>query len=280
MKNELDMRRTIKLKHRVLNAVFTRRIVLARVLDGLKLFAAVSRIPLLGRLHPLTKPSNNYFTNLPMNVDIQADSVPLPPAIATELIKRAKYHHILDKCLCRHGRDCKKHNHDIGCLFLGASGLDVVPQFSRRVTAEEALAHVERGLADGLMPMIGRFRVDNYAFLLPDHHTLLGVCFCCDCCCFMNYYRPTPQELLEPIYPLLEGLEIKVTERCQACGRCTGTCRMRAITVKNGRAHHSERCRGCGRCASTCINNAVDIRITDSNYFEKTLEKFLTIAKI
>lgn len=280
MDEKKDMRRIIKMKHRVLNAVFTRRKVLARVLDGLKIFASASRIPVLGRFHPLTKPSNNYFTNLPMNVDIKADSVPLPPAVAIELIKRSKHHHVLDKCLCRHGRDCKKHNHDIGCLFIGASGLDVVPQFSRSITAEEAIEHVNRGLADGLMPMVGRFRVDNYAFLLPDHNTLLGICFCCDCCCFMNYYRDTPQELLEPIFPLLDGLEIEVTDRCQACGSCVETCRMRAIKVENGRAKHSERCRGCGRCATTCRNNAVNIRLTDPAYFGKTIEKFLSIAEL
>jgi UDP-glucose 4-epimerase len=270
----------MKPKHRLLAWVFTRSRVLNRVLDGLELFMRGAGIPLIGRLHPLVRPANNHFTNLPVNVDIPNESTPLPPDVVRELIRKSKYHHVLNKCLCRHGRDCKKHSHDIGCIFLGETGFDVTPGFSHRITETEALEHVDRALADGLMPMTGRYRVDNYAFLVPDHKTLIGICFCCDCCCFMSFYRHVPLQQIKPIYPRLKGLEITVTDRCKGCGECVGTCYLNAIRIEDGKAVHSELCRGCGRCATTCKNFGVELKITDPDYFQKTVDEFTSLAKL
>jgi UDP-glucose 4-epimerase len=272
--------RIMKPKHRILAAVFSRSKILSVVLDGLELFVKAGKIPLLGKLHPFTRPANNHFTNLPVNVDIPAEASVLPPEVARELIRKSKYHHVLNKCLCRHGRDCKKHTHDIGCIFLGQTGFDVTPGFSRQITMEEALEHVDKALADGLMPMTGRFRVDNYAFLVPDNKTLLGLCFCCSCCCFMSYYRHVPEERVKPIYPRLSGMEIKVTDKCKGCGACVETCYLKAIHVENGKAVHSDLCRGCGRCARTCQNGAVEVKVTDPNYFQKTVDEFSSLAKL
>jgi heterodisulfide reductase subunit A-like polyferredoxin len=55
---------------------------------------------------------------------------------------------------------------------------------------------------------------------------------------------------------------------------------MNAIHIQNKKAYHTSVCRGCGRCASTCPNRAVDIRITDPAFLKKTVDKFLSIAKI
>lgn len=272
--------RVMKPKHKLLAWVFNRRNVLSKVLDGLELFMKASKIPVVGRLHPLLRPANNNATNLPVNVDIQSESTPLPPEVAKELIRKSKYHHVLNKCLCRHGRDCQNHTHEVGCLFLGETGFDVTPGFSRRISMDEALAHVDRALEDGLMPMTGRFRVDNYAFLVPDHHTLLGICFCCHCCCFMSYYRHAPTEQVAAFYPRLRGLEITVTDKCKGCGACAETCYLRAIRIENGKAQHSDLCRGCGRCATTCKNGAVELKMTDPEYFQKTVEEFTSIARL
>jgi len=278
--SDMTSLRITKPKHRLLAWVFTRSKVLNRVLDGLELFMRGAGIPLLGRLHPLTRPANNYFINLPVNVDIPAETTPLPPEVVKELIRKSKYHHVLNKCLCRHGRNCQKHTHEIGCIFLGETGFDVTPGFSCRITEKEALEHVDRALADGLMPMTGRYRVDNYAFLVPDHKTLIGICFCCDCCCFMSFYRHAPLEQIKPIYPRLKGLEITVTDQCKGCGACVETCYLHAIHVENGRAVHSELCRGCGRCATTCNNGAVELKMTDPEYFQKTVNEFTSLAKL
>jgi len=277
---DMNALRVMKPKHRALAWVFSRSKVLYHALDALELFIRWAKLPVIGCLHPFTRPANNHFTNLPVNVDLPTESTPLPPEVIKELIRKSKYHHVLDKCLCRHGRDCKNYAHDIGCIFLGETGFDVTPGFSHRITEAEALAHVDRALADGLMPMTGRYRVDNYAFLVPDHKTLLGVCFCCSCCCFMSYYRHAPLEQIEPIYPRLSGLEITVNDKCRGCGACVETCYLKAIHIENGKAIHSEFCRACARCATTCKNGAVDVKLTDPDYYQKTLDEFTSIAKI
>ncbi|MGV8082398.1 MAG: DUF362 domain-containing protein [Coriobacteriia bacterium] len=272
--------RPIKVKHRILAPLHSSEKILGVLLDGLHLLLRAVRLPVVGHLNPLTKPKNNHFVSLPVNVAFQVEETPLPPTIALELIRRSRHHVVMNECVCRKGRDCQSHSHDIGCLFLGDTGLDVIPQLSRYISEEEATEHVMRALDDGLVPMTARLRADNYAFLLPDHHTVVAICFCCDCCCFMNYYRHVPQERLDVIYPKLRGLEIRVGDKCNGCGACVDTCIMDAISVDSGRAVMSGMCRGCGRCAVTCPNGAVEVAITDPNYFERTVEDFLSIATL
>lgn len=272
--------RTIKLKHRILAGVYDRQRVMFHLLDLLEMIAKLTKIPFLSKYHPFTNIKNNHMVNLPVNAGLAYQEQVVPQAILYELINRSEHFHILDHCLCRHGKDCKKHNHDIGCLFLGQTGTDVSPLWSRKATREEALEHVQRGLADGLMPMTARIRVDNYAFLLKDTHHLIGVCFCCDCCCFMSYYRHVPLDALEKVYPKLEGLQVVVNDNCAGCGSCVETCYMRAIEIRNGRAVHLERCRGCGRCTNACVNKAVTLTVTDPLYYEKTVNAFLSIADL
>lgn len=276
--------RPIKPKHRLLNWVYRRPQVVGYLLDGFKIALKGANIPLLDRIHPFLKPANNHITALPLKVEIneklQAEEVPMPPAVVIELIKRAGKIHVLDKCVCRQGRQCTHHSPDIGCMFLGDTGSDVVPQFSRRFTTQEAIQHVQNAVKSGLVPTTTRLRADHYAFLLPDHRRLLAICFCCDCCCFFGDYRHAPTERVRPIYPWIEGLEIEVTDDCTGCGACIKTCNMAAISVEDGRARFSEKCVGCGRCATTCPKDAVSIKATDPDYIQKTVDKFLSLAKI
>ncbi|HWR69038.1 MAG TPA: 4Fe-4S dicluster domain-containing protein [Desulfomonilia bacterium] len=239
-----------------------------------------NRIPSFSLIHPFTKRSGNYIVNLPINQGLDSVTYALPPMVVSELIRRARYHVILDACLCRTGRACEKHPHDIGCLFLGRSGLEVPPGYSRRVSEADALSHVERAVQAGLVPMTVRARVDNYAFLLPDRHALLGVCFCCSCCCIMGNYRYVRKEHLNEIFPRLDGLEIEVSDDCTGCSTCVETCYMQSIRIEGGRAVHDETCRGCGRCAAACPQGAVAIRITDEHSLAKTVDRFLALARI
>jgi ferredoxin len=268
------------IKHSILNWLWQRRTIIDYGITAAGFLFHGGWIPFLRRVHPLMNPRNNYIVNLPINRELTTDSMELPPAVLTELIRQSRYHVVLEDCICRHGRDCKKHSRDIGCLFLGESSLDVPRQFCRRITSEEALAHMDRAVKEGLVPMTLRARIDNLAFLLPDRHRLLGVCFCCDCCCILNNYRHVPVEHLDSIFPRLEGLEIIINDDCTGCGTCVKTCYMKAISIEDGRARHAGTCRSCGRCASSCPNGAVTITMNDPDFVDKTVNKFLSLVKL
>ena len=276
----MDDLRPVKTKHKLLTWIYRRPSFSLPIFKALKYFAMIGRMPLVWPLHPLLRRSNNYLINLPINENIKTESEFLPPAIVRQLILRAGYIHMLDTCPCRVAYQCKKHSHDIGCIVLGATGLDIVPPMTRPISKEEALAHVDRALEDGLVPTIARGRGDNYLFLTPDHHSLIALCFCCNCCCAVQAYQYVQPERVRPIYPWIEGLEIEVNDKCTGCGKCMDICYMNAIHIKNKKACHTDICRGCGRCASTCPNGAVDIRMKDPAFLEKTVNKFLSIAKI
>jgi UDP-glucose 4-epimerase len=189
-----------------------------------------------------------------------------------DFIEKAKQHVIINTCGCRLAFKCKNHSHEIGCLFMGETALDMPPGISRRVTKKEAHAHVEKAIANGLVPMVGKVRVDNFIFLTPDLNRLLSVCFCCHCCCMMGFYRHIPEEHLNEMMVPIEGIEVTVTDRCKGCGTCIKTCIFKAITLENGRAVHGARCRGCGRCRRYCPNNAVELVIKNPD-FAKDVEK-------
>ncbi|MGV8084310.1 MAG: 4Fe-4S binding protein [Coriobacteriia bacterium] len=275
-------KREIKANHRFLKWEFTAANgnIVGAALEGFRAFLALARFPWIARHHPLTK-EGNYHVSIPMNVVLESEEIELPLAIIDELIDTSADHVILDRCVCRSGRHCEHHDPTIGCLFLGDSGLDVIPHYSRRVSAEEAKAHVRLGLANGLVPMTCRTKIDNIAFQLKDRHTLLGICLCCDCCCYMAHFRAAPTEQLDKIYPMLGGMHVSVDpSKCSGCGTCTKTCFMGCISVENGVAVHGDKCRGCGRCEVACPNNAVTLTLSDPAYKDLTVQKFLSIADL
>lgn len=271
--------REIKVKHRILNWGFRRPKVAKIVLDTMGTLR-ITRIPFLGRLHPFAKPESTRITQLPINVEVQSESTPLPPAVMKEIAKRTPYIHRLEICPCRTGYNCQKHAHDIACLFFGETGFDASPLLSTRISTEEAIAHIDRAVENGLVPTIARARLDYYYFMLKDEHKMIACCFCCDCCCALGNYKVVPQATLDQIYPRLDGLEITVSDKCVGCGTCAKHCYMSAIRVDNGKARHSETCRGCGRCGRVCPQGAVEIKITNPAYFGDTVEKFLSLATI
>jgi len=229
----------------------------------------LGKIPGLRRLVPWMNPKKNSMSYLPVNVNIEGvENEVLTSKIVHDFIDEASVHVIMDKCGCRLARECKHYTPDIGCLFMGDTALKMPHGVSRRVTREQAHAHVDRAVSVGLVPMTGKVRVDNFIFLTPDKSRLLSVCFCCHCCCMMTSFKHIPGDYLNGIMQPIEGLTIEVTDKCVGCGTCVETCGFNAITIENGRAVHSIQCRGCGRCATFCPQQAVTITINNPNYIE------------
>ena len=187
-----------------------------------------------------------------------------------------------DRCGCRLAGGCEHFTADIGCLFMGETALHLPHGISRRVDREQAHRHVERAVGVGLVPVVGKIRVDNFIFLTPDKNRLLSVCFCCHCCCMMGAFKHLPGEHLNHVMTPLEGVRIEVTDDCTGCGVCTETCIFDAIEIRNGRAFHTMQCRSCGRCVTYCPNNAVTISIDNPETFaqaaEQRIERYVKVA--
>ncbi len=222
----------------------------------------LGKIPGIRRLVPWMNPDKNSMSYLPVNKSLgEVSNQALPVQALHDFIDKATIHVIMDNCGCRLARDCQHYTHDVGCLFMGKSALQIPHGVSRRVTREQAHAHVERGIDAGLIPMTGKVRVDNFIFLTPDRSELLSVCFCCPCCCMMTAFKHIPGDYLNGIMQPVEGVRVEVTDACVGCGTCLDACGFRAISIVNGRAVHDEHCRGCGRCATYCPNQAVSVTI-------------------
>jgi UDP-glucose 4-epimerase len=221
----------------------------------------LGKVPGLRRVFPWTDPRKNSITYLPVGEHVEYKEEEILPQTVHNLIDKASVHVILDRCACRYGEKCENHPIEIGCMFMGESALSMPETVRRRVTREKAHAHVDRAISAGLVPMTGKVRYDNDAFLIPDRKKLLAVCFCCHCCCMMRSYKYLPADQLNEVMPRAEGFHLEISDACTGCGTCVEYCGWDAIQVENGKAVHSETCRGCGRCAVHCPEQAVHITI-------------------
>jgi UDP-glucose 4-epimerase len=246
----------------------------------------LGKIPGLRSLHPWMNPTKNSMSYLPISYRREqprslavneemtgAHQEILPPQIVHDFIDRANYHVIMDKCGCRLARECKHFTHEVGCLFMGETAARLPHGVSRKVTREDAHRHVDRAVGVGLVPMVGKVRVDNFIFLTPDRGKLLSVCFCCHCCCMMGALKHIPAKHLDQVMTPLEGVRVEVTGACVGCGKCVETCIFDAIAVENGKAVHSAQCRACGRCVTYCPEGAVKISIQNPETFARQAEQ-------
>lgn len=256
----------------------------------------LGKIKAFRNIQPWMNPKKNSMTYLPISykpekpVKIisvkesagESSSEILPPRIVHDFIEKAEYHVIMDRCGCRLAGECDHFTADIGCLFMGETALKLPHGVSRRVTKEQAHRHVERAIGVGLVPVVGKIRVDNFIFLTPDKNRLLSVCFCCHCCCMMGAFKHLPGDHLDNVMTPLEGVYIEVTDDCNACGTCLETCIFDAIVIENGRARHTAQCRACGRCVTYCPQDAVKISIENPETFTEAvkmrIESYIKVA--
>ena len=192
-------------------------------------------------------------------------SVPAPTQIVTRIIGEASFRFLLHKCVCRDLEGCSHYPVEAGCLFLGEGAREIAPGLGREVSEAEALAHHERAVAAGLIPVVGRLRWDSMWLGVKRADRLVTLCHCCECCCYFKIYRFLPDRVSRDLRKL-EGLEVKVGEDCDGCGLCVEKCFIQAMSVKDGRAVIAEECRGCGRCASVCPRKAIQVTFRGSGF--------------
>jgi UDP-glucose 4-epimerase len=233
-----------------------------------------SKLPLLDRVHPWVRPDKTDIRWLPINQDILLpENAPVPLDLLDRFIEEASHRVIIGYCGCRRMFDCRHYPEDVGCLMMGDSTLEITRFPGREVGVEEAMEHARRAVDAGLVPVVGKARLDNFIFGVKDHSRMLTTCFCCECCCITRYTALSPVKRLDPLFPRLESLSITVTDKCTACGKCAEHCYIGAIEVSDGRAVIGEYCRACGRCATVCPQKAVEVRIDDPEFLEKTYDR-------
>ena len=244
-------------------------------MDGLRRLLRFSNLPVVRKVHPWSQKSKTSMYWIPVNKTLErGTNVPLPYEVVEHFIDQSSERVIMDFCGCRAAYQCKRFPADIGCLMMGPDAKRIPPEFSRPASKEEAKKHLQRAIEAGLPPLIGKARVDNFIFGVPDNGRLLTVCFCCDCCCITGELKRLPPEERKAMIRPLDGLEISVDkEKCVGCGQCITHCTVNAITMDSQTAQIScARCQGCGRCVSVCGQNAIRIRLNNPDFVENTVK--------
>jgi UDP-glucose 4-epimerase len=254
--------------------------MMRRGMDFLEMNFRLSKLPLLPKIHPWTNIDNTDMRWLPINEDIQRqEDAPMPVDLLYRFIEEASHRAVYDVCACRRGQKCHDYPVDIGCLLMGDSALEGPPGYFHEASVEEARELTDRAVQAGLVPIVGKARIDNLIFGIKERHKLLTVCFCCECCCLTRFTRHSPLKYIDPTFPRLEGITVEVTEDCVGCGTCVDHCYIKAIEVVGGRAVMSGYCRTCGRCAAVCPNDAIRVSMDDPAYLDKTYERIRSYVK-
>jgi ferredoxin len=214
---------------------------------------------------PLFSGKNLNITYLPINEEIKGSSTLLPIKIVEEFINRSSHRVIINKCTCRDARQCKNHPVEYGCTLLGEGTREIDPRIARHVSKNEAIAHLHKTIEDGLVPMTGRVRIDNFIWGVPDKGKLLTICHCCHCCCtILTSGKYLPREMADALVPLKGIQRLVDPEICNLCTTCIAECPMSVISM-NAReiVHDMSKCIGCGRCITVCPQRAVSMEVDD-----------------
>jgi UDP-glucose 4-epimerase len=248
--------------------------------------ARLYAVPLVGRVLtwltlPLFSEKRQNLTYIPINEPIAEGSVLLSRMVVADLISRSSHRAVIARCTCRLDRTCTHHSIDIGCMLMGDGAAEIDGRIARHVSKEEALAHLDTALADGLMPLVGRAPIDDYIWGVAKGGRLFTVCFCCRCCCtILAAGRFLPPEIRRSIVPLA-GVSIRTDEgACTLCGACVAECFMGALSIREGMLYRNEGlCKRCGRCAAVCPTGAIKISAdpAGAGVMDARLKRYVTI---
>jgi ferredoxin len=242
--------------------------------------ARLTHAPLIGSLIDQGIFRGDDIIYLPRDETIQIhqpvasyQNIVLPSRVVEHFIEQSHYHWIMNFCICRESNGCRDYPVDLGCLFLGEAVLGINPKMGRLVSKEEALAHVARCRAAGLVHMVGRNKLDTIWLGVGPGEKLLTICNCCPCCCLWKMLPQLNPMIGEKVHKM-PGVSVRVTDLCAGCGACIqGVCFVDAISLVDGRATISTECRACGRCVEVCPNQAIQILIEDTAFVQSTIER-------
>ena len=261
--------------------------LLKRAFPNVKFIAKLTNLPILSTIfdHLLFKGDNIIYLPQDKVIEInksmgEYNEIVLPSQVLEYFINKARHHWIMNFCICRTSMKCQHYPIELGCLFLGEAVLDINPQLGRLVSKEEALEHLKKCKAAGLVHMVGRNRLDAQWLGVKPGEKLLSICNCDPCCCLWRVSSILAPKIGSKIKKM-PGIKIQVTDKCIGCGTCTkGVCFVNAIEIKNNRAIISNECRGCGRCVDICPQKAREIIFEDANYVKKSIEEIDNVVDV
>ncbi len=230
--------------------------------------------PLLRRVsRPFFRALNSEAIIIPVHETIsEPESVVLPYPLLTPLIEGVDTRFLMSECMCRRGEGCQAFPQDFGCLFLGDGARQIRPSMGRCVSADEARVYVQRAMEIGLVPLVVHTPFDGLMLGIP-YREMVGICFCCECCCTVQQGLRLGPPAFSDIVGRLPGLTVEVTGECVRCGVCEEICHVDALVASNGRMRiESERCKACGRCVGTCPVGAIRMQIENT---EAAVDQFL-----
>lgn len=198
-----------------------------------------------------------HFVMIPIEKSIEAPKQQLLPMdIVGLLVDKAAAAAVANHCMCRVGGSCRDYPQDIGCLMLGKAVEALDLRIGRAVSKEEARAHIQRALDNGLYPLISHYIRDAMMFGLDFDHLAI-VCFCCPCHCVARNAGKASEGLKNSFYENCEKFPtVQVSfdaSKCRGCGKCARECFANAIRFEQGKiCFDAQKCKGCGHCAYIC----------------------------
>ena len=261
--------------------------LLKRAFPARFLAARGTRIPVVGQLIHHGLFGGDDLIYLPSDRAIRVDepiALPvqtvLPSAVVDHFIHVASVHWVMDRCLCRDASGCQDYPINLGCLFLGEAARGIHPKLGRRVSEQEALAHVRRSREAGLVHLIGRNRLDTVWLGVGPGDRLLTICNCCPCCCLWRMLPFTSRPISDGV-ARMPGVTVTVGEGCVGCGACVASgCFVDAIQLVDGRARISDACRGCGRCVAACPNGVIELKMAEGFTIEQTVSRIAGLVDV
>jgi len=250
-------------------------------------FARLTNLPVIGKVvdHFLFRGDEMFFLPRAETVQIQADldnpeSVVIPYQVVEHFIAEADHHWVMITCICREGDDCQGYPQSLGCLFLGEPVTQIHSDLGRRVTREEALAHIERCREAGLVHTIGRNRLDSIWLGAVPSHKLMTICNCCPCCCLWGIV-PDVTPVIGDKITAIPGVKVTVSEHCTGCELCLEEgCFANALHLMDGKVVIDQSCRGCGRCVEICPEGAISLTMNGEADLEETIQRISQLVDL